>query len=238
MIKIEFPADDKVAASAFAAALQHIANGAALAFRDCKTGRTPEPGANHDEEEDDQQFEPQGETVPPDGIKDYAELNGATAESSTIPEGEYDASVLKGAPLDVHGVPFDEKYCSKAAEPFYATGKRSGQWKKRKGVSDETYDAWYASVDPRTSKAAEEPQVIDSSQAFTPQKQQAPAAPKDVGAFMTWVSEYQAAGALTQDKINAAWSEAGVRISDLFNAPPETVEQRIKTVYDILVTKL
>lgn len=126
------------------------------------------------------------------------------------------------APVDTKGVAFDANFCGQAKDPYYATGKRSGQWKKRKGVEDVDYDAWYESrLQPGAAQAA-----IDSAAAFT--SAPAPAepecsAPTTAGEFMGWVSELQAAGRITQEHVNQAYATCGLGINALF--PPNTEEQ-------------
>ena len=57
--------------------------------------------------------------------------------------------------VDLHGVAFDQAYCARAEEPFYTTGPRSGQWKKKRGVDDAAYDKWYTSQRDDTAQADE-----------------------------------------------------------------------------------
>lgn len=156
--------------------------------------------------------------------------------------GVAQSAAAQGAPTDQHGVAFDANYCAQAKEPFYASGSRSGQWKKRKGVGDDTYDAWYASQLAKAPAATDPdpaPEQVNTAGAFTPQaqqqQQQQPAAPQNTGDFMAWVAEKQAAGHLTQDAIQAAYAQAGIAITDLF--PPNTdeqVAQRIGALYSQL----
>ncbi len=66
------------------------------------------------------------------------------------PDDELDAtkttvkSALTEPPVDEHGVPFDAAYCGTAKDPFYKSGKRKGQWKRRQGVDEAKYDLWHA----------------------------------------------------------------------------------------------
>lgn len=48
------------------------------------------------------------------------------------------------ANVDEKGVGKNAAFCGNAAIPFNATGKKKGQWKKRQGVDEEVYLAWYA----------------------------------------------------------------------------------------------
>ena len=270
MIEIKFPADRPDVARALARALAEIggqtiveaSNPAALRG----TGSTPvafpdEPdnfndGPGHEDgPEFDGYAERAGETTHPkgeslfDGSVGTAEAAAevGAGEQTTPPADSPAAASTRQAPTDTKGVPFNAEYCGQAKEPFYGSGKRSGQWKKRKGVEDAAYDEWYAGelaklqASPASQTQAEvgeddhQPEPVNSAAAFG-SAQQAPAnAPQNTGEFMGWVSEKQAAGLLTQDQIQAAYTQAGVQVTDLF--PPTdaaTVAQRIGQLYGIL----
>lgn len=222
MIKIEFPADDKAAAAAFSQAL------ATYAESKCRcTGKAPELGMGYEQKVEEPVHA--GEQVDDDG-----------EEQTTTGAGAQPAADVK---VDDKGVAFNPAFCGKAAQPFYTSGKRSGQWKKLKGVSEEDYDAWYAANLANVAPAASpEPAPINTAGAFGGQQQQpAPVqsdAPTDIGSFMGWVSEKQAAGALTQDAINAAWIEAGVEMVDLFNKTDAEVQESLKKIYGVLSEKV
>ena len=144
---------------------------------------------------------------------------------------------------DTKGVIFDPEFCGEATEPFYGSGKRGGQWKKKRGaVTEEAYDEWYAAQVARIAAGndAGDDKPIDTSGAFGGGDDQLAGdpAPEDCGAFMGWVSAKQAAGLLTQDDIGAAYSQAGVQVTDLFPPNDEaTVKQNVAELYDILVVK-
>lgn len=236
MIKIEFPAEDKVAAAAFSTALATIA-GTVPAVQE-HTDQQDAPGASTtavDDSEQEHEEEP-GKS---------AEL-AATETTQTTGTAEAAASAGNDAPRDTKGVPFDSNFCGQAKDPYYGSGKRAGQWKKRKGVDDGAYDSWYAGQLAKIDEFSdEEEQPVNTAGAFAPATGAAspppPAAsnaPQDTGSFMGWVSEKQASGALTQEQVNAAWTEAGVEIGDLFNKAPEEVAANIKKVYDVLVAKV
>jgi len=132
------------------------------------------------------------------------------------------------AVLDRHGVEFNEQYCGKAEEPFYSTGPREGQWKKRRGVDDSAYDAWYASQRAPTDAMDTE---FDASTAFGGEPigaLSAVNAPADGAAFMVWVSEMLAAGRLTQPDINEAWQSLGLTPAAIF--PPKTPDEITRNV--------
>lgn len=147
--------------------------------------------------------------------------------------------------VDTKGVQFHSDFCGIAADPFYSTGKRAGQWKKRKGVTDGDYDFWYTGKLSELDEEREDENAggaVNTAGAFAAGGQQnepaAISAPKDTGSLMAWVSEKQAAGLLTQDDIAAAYSAAGVQITDLF--PPNdaaTIQGRIAQVYYPLANK-
>jgi len=188
-----------------------------------------------------------------DTLRQYAEAlnkpvflghNGLTGEDIYAGEPEENIGGNTPAPsgdLDLKGVAFDPEYCGTAKDPFYGAGARQGQWKKRRGLSDDAYDEWYAAELGKPgagdAEAAQEP--INTAGAFgaPASPSPAPAAPTETGEFMGWVSEKQAAGVLTQDQINQAWAAAGVDMGDLFGKPPEVIAANIKKVYDILVVQ-
>lgn len=152
------------------------------------------------------------------------------------------------APRDQHGVAFNVHYCGEAQDPFYSSGKRSGQWKKKRGVSDKDYDDWYAEElaelrggNQAADEDSHQPGPVNTAGAFasgqTEQPNQA-AAPQDTGEFMGWVSEKQAGGLITQDDIQHAYNQAGVQVTDLFPPnDPQTIAGRIRQLYDLLAPK-
>jgi hypothetical protein len=144
--------------------------------------------------------------------------------------------------VDTLGVVFDPEYCGEATEPFYTSSKRAGQWKKRRGITDDAYDGWYAgrvSILGATDDTGEgkEPE-LDTGPAFGGGVKE-PAGepiPQDCGAFMGWVSAQQAAGKLSQQDIGNAYAQAGVQVTDLF--PPNdaaTVQSHVAKLYQLLV---
>ena len=143
------------------------------------------------------------------------------------------------ARLDPKGVQFDPDYCSKAAKPFYASGPRKDQWKKRQGIDDGEFDTWYA-MQLAGQPVKEDDGQIDTSEAFssggTDTIEPPPAGDKDFGGdageFMGWVSEQQAAGNLSQPQIDKAYEDNAVQIPDLFN--PAKAPDVIKKVYGAL----
>jgi len=153
---------------------------------------------------------------------------------------------------DTLGVVFCPNHCGEATDPFYSSGKRAGQWKKKRGVTDEVYDAWYteqinaiATAGAASLGATGKDDPINTGEAFGGGTDQTghgePAgdpAPEDCGAFMGWVSAKQAAELLTQEDIGNAYAQAGVQVTDLFPPNDEaTVKQNVTNLYQILVVK-
>jgi hypothetical protein len=166
-------------------------------------------------------------------------------------QGATDAKTEVDDRVDTKGVPFNGNICGQAKIPFYATGKRQGQWKKRQGVQDATYDEWYVgtlkSVLAQSAATTEttDDTPIDTSGAFGSQQQGAggdgsmfngqqvdPNAPTDAGSLMGWVSNAQAAGKLTQDQIRSAYEKLGLEVTSLFPPnPPEVIATNVTAIY-------
>lgn len=155
---------------------------------------------------------------------------------------EEPANVDTGAEVrvDSKGVPFDKDYCANAADPFYKSGKTSGQWKKKKGVEEAEYNDWYALRLREVPTATAEPkaeQPIDTTAAFS--GQQAPVttdAPADAGSFMVWVSEMTTAGHFTQADVTAAYEQASIGAADIFQG--DNAAGNIATLHGILSAKV
>lgn len=162
------------------------------------------------------------------------------AEEPAVDAVEEGAASSDGGRIDPNGVPFDGMFCGQAAKPFYASGKRSGQWKKRQGVDDGDYDRWYAAELAKVAPPESEEPTVDTAGAFAGAAQGAaePPAPTDCGAFMGWAAAKQAAGKLTQDDIGAAYMQAEVQVADLFPPNDEvTVAARVAKLHQLLVAK-
>lgn len=162
--------------------------------------------------------------------------------------------------VDMKGVQFDPEMCAKAKDPFYGSGARQGQWKKRHGVDMDDYDAWYSgelAANKEMAAGAENvaspaPAPVNTQNAFAAPAQTvaaptatttpAPVAdppPADCGSFIAWVSKKQAAGLLSQEDIGNAYQKAGVQdVMQLFPpTPPETVKQNVQNLYQLLAEK-
>lgn len=234
MIKIEFPANRADIALALGAALTTIGGGAV-----CRAvGMAPELAAGYG-----------GQTEGGHLADDYTD-RPETAETVTGPATSTEpapvATAVQDAEVDTKGVAKDPAFCANAKDPFYATGKRAGQWKKRQGVADDAYDIWYedqleaVSGGLRDDAAADEEAAppVDAAAAFAPSTQQAapvdPDVPKDCGTFMGWVAKMQASGAVSQEQVGAAYSTAGLEVADLFGPDAAAVAQNVATLYGIL----
>lgn len=132
--------------------------------------------------------------------------------------------------VDEHGVAFNPNYCGEAKDPFYGSGKRKGQWKKRKGVDDVEYDAWYDSVRPDAGQPTEptpdqQESTVDPRAAFGSQTQApAPAStgyPTDIGGFTAWTSERMAASQITQTHVDRAFKDCGLGYHDIMPGAPD-----------------
>lgn len=178
-----------------------------------------------------------------------AETTAGGAHTAGTPDAAPGATDQGNAPRDQKGVAFNVHYCGEAQDPFYSSGKRSGQWKKKRGVSDKDYDDWYAEEldalqghNQAADEDSHQPGPVNTAGAFgggqTHQQNNAPAAPQDTGEFMGWVSEKQAGGLITQDDIQQAYNQAGVQVTDLFPPnDPQTIAGRIRQLYDLLAPK-
>jgi hypothetical protein len=185
----------------------------------------------------------------------HAETTAGGAHTAGTPDAAHGAAD-QGTPRsdarrDQKGVAFNEHYCGEAQDPFYSSGKRSGQWKKKRGVSDADYDDWYAEelaelqggqADTPRGEDDHRPSQVNSAAAFgnggQEQQPQGGPAPQDTGSFMGWVSEKQAAGLLTQADIQEAYKQTGLQVPDLFPPnDPQTVANNIGKLYGLLAPK-
>jgi hypothetical protein len=230
MIKIEFPADRTDIAAAIGRALLEI-GGVAL---------------NHSVRErvGDIEVETVTTTQPVTGAEEQLVLqNDTSPEPLTIKATGVELDDAGNLPqIDGKGVAFHAAFCGISAKPFYETGKTSGQWKKRRGVDQAAYDAWYAEQLP--TQTAADPAPVDTAGAFPttdtpPTEPEHTHAPTTCGEYMGWVSAKQAAELLTQDDVNAAYATVGLQgVADLF--PPnsdQVVADRVLQLHRELVSK-
>jgi hypothetical protein len=184
----------------------------------------------------------------PEKKDEGGELDGSAAgsEANSGNAGAGQSEADSNDQVDLHGVTFDGDYCGKSADPFYGTGKRKGQWKKRRGVDDAVYDAWYLTQIPtgdeqNTANSSGEDEQINTAGAFGNQQAdntpESTPAPETCGEFMGWVSNKQAAKLITQEDIGEAYATAGIAVTDLFTPDEAAVRQHVTTLYQILAVK-
>lgn len=156
------------------------------------------------------------------------------------------------ARTDTKGVNFNPEYCGEAAKPFYGSSKRLGQWKKRQGVADAVYDAWYAEQLAALTTTAEVEEEIDTATAFgnndtvtdTTTAEEILQAetediPTDAGALMGWASEHQVAGRLNPNWLGEAYVKLGITVVDLFPPnSPEDIKERTFNVYQLVSARV
>ena len=237
MLKIEFPSENKELAKALAIALHAYGTGRAV---DGIPAAFAAPFGRHVPDVADEQVavdspkELQGQVR--DGQEPTINVDVAAADS----DDDDGAGAPQAGSVDKKGVPFNAALCSNAKEPFYTSGARLGQWKKRKGVSDAEYDAWYTSALP--GQAAASQTAPFTAAAFAPAHVTSsapvgtPAVPQNGGELMRMVAEWQGAGRLTQQQVDDAYREVGVNIGMLFD--PVNGAAHAARVYQALVAKV
>ena len=168
---------------------------------------------------------------------------GPTEGTIATDEGGITSASIAQCKLDEKGVAFNAEFCSKAAVPFYGSGKKKGQWKKRQGVDEGAYDDWYADelfsgkIEDSSEQATET--TSDSNVAantFGNNNQQAAAdesAPQDAGQLMKWVSEQQAAGNITQQQVTDAYTTLQLPFDAVMN-PAYPVADNCAAIYNHL----
>ena len=151
--------------------------------------------------------------------------------------------------LDDNKVPFNSDFCGKAAIPFYASGKKSGQWKRRQGVDEAVYDKWYGEELLKTPAETPEGSVagegkLDTAAAFgaggeTPATETTdPADPTSAGELMVWFSEMQSAERLSHEDLAGAYAAAGFQADALFDTDETVVAERVAVVLGHLKLKV
>lgn len=229
MIKIEFPADRPDIAEAMSKALAAIAKGDTASALEEPLEAPKQPastaGASTQSLPEETETEHTGTAL-------TAEPDSGAPSETDAPAGEWAETRF-----DLKNVSFNPAFCGQAAEPFYATGKMRGQWKKKKGVDQSEYDNWYdGQLASRGLDVPERP--VDASSAFAtrPPEHESPDAPSDPGALMVWVSEKQSEHLLTQEDVNQAWSSAGVSSpADLFG---DNAGDAVARVFNFLNAKV
>ena len=250
MIKIEFPADRPDIAKILGEAIISISERGGVKIEtdrpDVHSITSPAPAVSGEVGEN-------LEKVVGDFVASVA--NGSDDHGQfTKDELEEQKNLVDPANTDTKGVPFNAEFCGNAAKPFYASGKRSGQWKKRQGVDELVYDNWYAAelakVAPVATGQDSQQAAVNTASAFGGQQQPGgdvnaagantgEVVPHDAGTLMAWVSEMQAAGHITQEQVNTAYQQAGVTMTDVFPGPNKTegtIAQAVRNVHIILAS--
>lgn len=223
-IKIEFPAGDTRAAELFGSALLQYAGKADGCYVPA-TGGPSEP----------------------------VEVDTPTAAEQTEQEQRQDA---RDNPIDqqtdTKGVPFNGDYCGVSKDPFYASGPRAGQWKKRRStaISEEAYDEWYAGELAKLQGAdTDEQPPVNTAGAFAgasaggdtappPPPPVADNTPADVGTLLKWFAENKTAGRLQDNDLTEAYEAVGITFADMLPpTAPEQLKANIAKVVHFLVSR-
>lgn len=242
MIKIEFPADRADIALAMAQALHRIATGVSLD----EVTRTERLGATNAVQGVDAVLyvgtTPVGAAQPVATVVQTA-AGHVDTQTGEVVELDQPANPGDAMRLDLKGVAFDPRYCANAQDPFYASGKESGQWKAKRGLAAGVYEQWYAQqlaasttqAAPATEETDPTPPVATAT-AFGAAQQQQVAAPvmRTAGELMAWVSEKQVAGRLTQAVIDDAYRQLGIRVQDLFVGTEAVIANNVAALYNYL----
>jgi hypothetical protein len=171
------------------------------------------------------------------------------------PNASYAGVDYSAQRVDLHGVPFNPEFCGEAEEPFYTTGKQKGQWKKRRGVEENDYAAWYESQRPKLAPTAPTASAFGTNTGVSAEPAPLPVTnvaaafgapvapvarplPANAGELMTWCAELQAASRLTQPDITAAYADLGLALFDIFEpVAADLIAERIGKLYAILSAK-
>lgn len=260
MIKIEFPADRKDIALAIGKALTEIGQGAvvpAAAVDSVEVGNDAHTETSAASVTETQTAAAAGATSESTSqtSSDAADTGGATdpnadstSQAATQEQKAAGAHAAgDGVQVDEKGVPFNGEFCGKAAVPFYGSGKKKGQWKKRQGVDEDAYDEWYAEALLGANIVEEEPEDtaqtettsdgnIAASMFAASDAQNAAAGedvPQDAGQLMKWVSEQQAAGNITQQQVTDAYTALQLPFDAVMN-PAYPVADNCAAIYNHL----
>lgn len=234
MIKIEFPADRLDIAAEFSKALSALGGRSGSIINDLVSPSPAQeddgPNQNTDVEPEDDGLNNEGDAIDNTSGPEAGDRRAA----DEIPFKDYPAANANTR-VDTKGVAFNTEFCGEAAVPFYASGKNKGQWKKKKGVTEEAYGAWYLSATPAATSSDAAP--LDTAGAFGGQQ---PATdkkpiPKDCGEFMGWVSAQQAAGQLNPIDITDAYGKLNLAVADLFSPTSAAkIEEHVRNLYAML----
>lgn len=245
MIKIEFPADRKDIALAIGQALVAIGQGKALVNSPAPTTAAETPAGAVEERvatpAPEDVARETGPTVDEQAVADMGKPESRSTATHVADAAQGAPGTNDGSKLDEKGVPFNAEFCSKAAVPFYGSGKKKGQWKKRQGVDEQAYDDWYADALFSDKIEEDEPAATETTSdsnlaanAFGNQQAAADeAAPQDAGQLMKWVSEQQAAGNISQQQVTEAYTALQLPFDAVMN-PAYPVAQNCAAIYNHL----
>lgn len=191
----------------------------------------------------------EGTEVPEKGAcTDDAIADAISAANKVIPGASHAADNPSKEPTggafenaskpDEKGVMFDGAFCGVAKKPFYASGPTKGQWKRKGGVEEEAYNAWYAGAlasAPAPAATTTEPAATnEAANAFgttAAAAEGAPARPTNAGELIKWTSERTAAQHMTGDMLTQAYAQCNIMGTELFSKPEKVAE-----VYDVLIS--
>lgn len=234
MIKIEFPAHRTDIALAIGQALVAIGQGAPVEVKNA-------PPVNAQLQAYTQEY---GE-MDQERFGSADEIVSEEPETTTAPAGTVCDGVSFKGTVDEKGVTFNADMCGKAAKPFYASGKTAGQWKKRQGVDEADYNAWYAGelakATPATAEVeVEQEQTFDAGSVWNqPKAQQEQARTvSNVGELFAWISEMQAAGHFTTVDVDQAYASNNLNMGLLWSADPATQAQMVAALFNTLRAKV
>jgi hypothetical protein len=235
MIKIEFPADRSDIALAIGRALIVIGQAEGLDGGQVKTSLGTDTRTDQEKTEERSEL-----------YKHTAEPKAGEVHTRGDSHGTYEHVGEIGAAIkevlsqeqrvDEKLVVFDAKYCGEAAVPFYASGKRKGQWKKRKSVEEVDYDEWYAleqeSDEPVQQKTDEPaPDHDKAANAFKKSPVVDAKAPENFGELMAWFSTQQTAGNYEAHHLEQAFKTLKLSTLDLVQ---DTTGEKVAQVYEYL----
>lgn len=234
MIRIEFPADRPDIARAFGQALLEISKYERPQREPYQPAAKPVEIQSTLEETTpaplDVTVTVAGQVIEPQPDPGYLQDNEGVTPA---------ADVLQ---YDTKGVPFNRDLCAISKEPFYSSGPRAGQWKKRKGVGEDRYENWYRDAQSQLTTAPNAMAHANSSTAAqvfakgtgatAPTETAAPPPTAGPGHLFKWLTGLQTSGQITREGVDASWRKAGLTMTDLL--PPTTpaaIEQNLVALY-------
>jgi hypothetical protein len=220
MIKIEFPAHRSDIALAIGRALISIGEGNDI--KDVKQDTRTDEAATEERAE---------------LYKHTPEPEVGEVQTRGDSQGTYEhVGKTEERRVDEKLVVFNARYCGEAAVPFYASGKRKGQWKKRKSVEEVDYDEWYALEQENDEPVQQEndeplPDHDKAANAFKKAPVEQSDTPKDFPALMAWFANQQAAGNYEAQHLEAAFKALKITTLDLVQ---DTTGTKVAEVYEYL----